>query len=32
MNNFQTIEFEQKDDLGIVWLNRPKFIMPSMKP
>ncbi len=25
MNNFQTIEFEQKDDLGIVWLNRPQI-------
>jgi methylglutaconyl-CoA hydratase len=23
MTTFQTIEFEQKDDLGIVWLNRP---------
>lgn len=25
MKNFQTIEFEQKDDLGIVWLNRPEI-------
>ena len=25
MNNFQTIEFEQKDDLGLVCLNRPEI-------
>ncbi len=25
MKTFQTIEFEQKADLGIVWLNRPKI-------
>ena len=25
MKKFQTIEFEQKDDLGIVWLNRPEI-------
>ncbi len=25
MNSFHTIEFEQKDDLGIVWLNRPEI-------
>lgn len=25
MKNFQTIEFEHKDDLGIVWLNRPEI-------
>ncbi len=25
MNNFQTIEFEQKKDLGIIWLNRPEI-------
>lgn len=25
MKNFQTIEFEQKNDLGIVWLNRPEI-------
>ena len=25
MKDFQTIEFEQKNDLGIVWLNRPEI-------
>lgn len=25
MKNFKTIEFEQKNDLGIVWLNRPEI-------
>lgn len=25
MKQFKTIEFEQKDDLGIVWLNRPEI-------
>jgi len=25
MQNYKTIEFEQKDDLGIVWLNRPEI-------
>lgn len=25
MKNYQTIEFEKKDDLGIVWLNRPEI-------
>ncbi len=25
MKTFQTIEFEQNNDLGIVWLNRPKI-------
>lgn len=25
MKQYQTIEFEQKDDIGIVWLNRPKI-------
>jgi methylglutaconyl-CoA hydratase len=25
MKNFQTIKFEQKNDLGIVWLNRPEI-------
>lgn len=25
MKNFQTIEFEQKEDIGIVWLNRPEI-------
>ncbi len=25
MNKYQTIEFEVKEDIGIVWLNRPKI-------
>ncbi len=25
MTDFQTIEFEKKDDLGIIWLNRPEI-------
>jgi methylglutaconyl-CoA hydratase len=25
MTNYQTIEFEKRDDIGIVWLNRPEI-------